>query len=276
MRRARQLKRATIKEELVALTGDAIDALILNHMIKCQASARQIERYIEEERARFAAGDKPLHVTPTEGWFYKKAEEVSEETMLGLSKSNMRARLVKLVQAGWVEERDNPVIKWDKTKQFRVDLLRIEGDLQRLGYYLDGWLIEQITESGEKSPQLKHRGPKLELRDSKTELRSSEEQLPDSEMTLSEFSDETAITSSTPSQYIQEYQQHAGQNGVVDAISSTTDPFDSLWTTLDARTQSLLDLRARALPISDLREARRQVFNEMLRGTGAPQSKPRQ
>lgn len=206
MNEPRKLKRAVIKEEMVALTGDAVDALLLNHFIKCQARARHVERYIEEERARFEAHGDRLNLPATEGWFYKKSEELSEETMLGLSKSNMRARITKLVERGWVEERDNPVIRWDKTKQYRVNIRRIDSELRALGYYLDGWLIEQIAPSKPRSSKTKLRNSDSEIGDfdpksgsSEPAHRSSVAEHGDSDDDDSEFQDATAIPSSTTS-----------------------------------------------------------------------------
>jgi len=202
----RKLKRATIKEELVALTNDAIDALLLNHFLRCQAMARHVERYIEEERARFNAHGERLNMPPTEGWFYKKSDEMSEETMLGLSRSNMRARIAKLVEPGWIEERDNPFQKWDKTKQYRVNIRKLDADLRELGYHLDGWLIEQIAPTKQRGSRSKSRSSEIESRDSDSESRDSvtesgdsDSEYGDSDLGPSEFQDRTAIPSSTTS-----------------------------------------------------------------------------
>lgn len=167
----RELKRAWIKEEMVALTGNLIDAVILNHLIGCQARSRQIERFIEEERERLRNIGAELATAPTHGWFYKKSDELSEETMVGLSKSNIRARLKKMIRSGWLMERDNPYIKWDKTKQYRVDLKRIFLDLEAIGYTLDGWLISRISESEPRSAGSEPRSSKTKPRESETKPR---------------------------------------------------------------------------------------------------------
>lgn len=174
----RKLKRATVKEEFVALTGDAIDALILNQFIRYQAQARHVEQYIEEERARFAAIGQDIALPPTQGWFYKKAEEASEETMLRLSKSNMRARIARLIEAGWIEERANPHIQWDKTKQYRVNLIAIAAALRLIGYTLDGWLFESVAaESAPEVSKQNFEGDETELRSFETEPQSSKTEL---------------------------------------------------------------------------------------------------
>ena len=100
-----KLKRAVIKEEFVALTGDFKKAIILNQL--------------NEVADCFLA----------HGWICKKAEELSEETMLGLNVNSMRDHIKYLVERGWVSERTNPAYKWDKTLQYRVNLVKIKNDL---------------------------------------------------------------------------------------------------------------------------------------------------
>src|SRR5437764_2707614 len=97
-----KLKRAIIKEELLTLTGDFKKAVILNQMIYWSERVADFDRFIEEEkkRASYAMGtDERQQAELTErlplsqGWIYKSAEELSEETMLGLSRSNMGTHL---------------------------------------------------------------------------------------------------------------------------------------------------------------------------------------
>lgn len=209
---ARPLRRSTIKEELVALTGDAIDALILNQMIKYQAMSRQVQKFIEEERARFANSGKPLDIPSTHGWFYKKATELSIETMLGLSESNMRARLKKLIARGWVLERANPFHRWDKTKQYRVDIHKIAAELAPLGYSLDGWLIETIQNPQPVSAAPDARASDLENRTSKTKVGTSKTENGAFETEDRSGQNERAIPSRTtmPLQQVDtQQQQHA-------------------------------------------------------------------
>ena len=198
---ARELRRTTIKEELVELTGDAIDAAVLNYFVVCQSKSRAIEKYIEEERARMSTVGDVLNLAATQGWFYKKASEASEETMLHLSPSNMRARIAKLVKRGWVQERKNPHIKWDKTRQYRADIARIDNDLRTLGFALDGWLVNRISE--------------IELRISKSENRMSDSETRNTQ-------NETAI----PSRYNKPLKQVGTkqQQQIVAAVDGSKEP----------------------------------------------------
>ncbi|WP_066638367.1 hypothetical protein [Desulfolucanica intricata] len=82
-----------------------------------------------------------INIKYTNGWIYKSAEELSEETMLKMSASSIRKHLKELIDKGWLLERTNPIHKWDRTKQYRVNLLKIYNDLWELGYVLQDYKI---------------------------------------------------------------------------------------------------------------------------------------
>ncbi|SDZ68782.1 DnaD and phage-associated domain-containing protein [Evansella caseinilytica] len=83
------------------------------------------------------------------GWIYKKAEELSEETMINVKPKAMRDYLKQLVKAGWLEERRNPKVKMDRTLQYRVNILNIQLDLLALGYNLDGYPLPVVKREKE-------------------------------------------------------------------------------------------------------------------------------
>ncbi len=132
----RPLLRVVIKEEFVALTGDYKRAIILGQLEYWQKRAREFDEFLAEESARME--DTP-NVEPRHGWVYKTAEGLSEETLMGISKQAMRGHLKALVDAGWVVQRNNPDQAWDRTLQYRLDLVKIARDLRALGYTLQGW-----------------------------------------------------------------------------------------------------------------------------------------
>ncbi|MDQ0257143.1 hypothetical protein J2S74_004589 [Evansella vedderi] len=47
----------------------------------------------------------------------------------------------KLVDNGWLDERKNPAIGWDHTKQYRVNLIKLQRDLLEKGYVLQDYKI---------------------------------------------------------------------------------------------------------------------------------------
>ena len=135
----KKLKRVVIKEEFVALTGDFVKAVILNQLIYWSERVEDFDRFIQEEKQRAEVEGKEVNIELRKGWLYKSAQELSEETMLGLSPETIRRAIKELVSQGWISERINPQYKWDKTKQYRVNLHKIDEDLRSLGYSLQGY-----------------------------------------------------------------------------------------------------------------------------------------
>jgi len=134
-----KLKRVVIKEELVILTGDHIKALILNQFLYWSERTKDYDKFIAEEKERFSPEDKDLNVDFTFGWIYKTAEELIEELMLNISAVTARRHLTKLIKAGYIDQRHNPNHKWDRTLQYRPNIIAIQKDLEAMGYALDGY-----------------------------------------------------------------------------------------------------------------------------------------
>ncbi|AHM56388.1 hypothetical protein EAL2_c10900 [Peptoclostridium acidaminophilum DSM 3953] len=153
----KKLKRVVIKEELVTLTGDFRLGVVLGQMIYWSEKVSDLDKYILEEKERcmkFATSDQDIpNIELANGWVYKKAEELSEETMMGVQPKAMREYLKKLVDKGWLDERRNPKIKMDRILQYRVNLLKIQKDLMELGFSLDGYAINlnDFVDSEEKN-----------------------------------------------------------------------------------------------------------------------------
>jgi hypothetical protein len=135
---ARPLKRAVIREELVALTGDVMQAVVLNQFLYWTERVRDFDAFVEEEKER----DPELQLQPRQGWIYKTAAQMAEETMLTVSESTMNRYMSALVKEGFLLRRNNPAHRWDRTYQYRVDLYEIQERLEALGYHLEGWRFD--------------------------------------------------------------------------------------------------------------------------------------
>ena len=135
------LKRVVIKEELVALTGDFRPAIILNQFIYWIERMKDTDRYILEEKERASKEQLEVSMDESNGWIYKTAEELNEELMVGMSKATIGKYINQLVEAGYLAKRNNPKYKWDKTLQYRVDLVKVQKDLAKLGYALEGYKL---------------------------------------------------------------------------------------------------------------------------------------
>lgn len=154
------LKRVVIKEELVELTGDFRPALILNQFIYWSERMYDADKYIMEEKERALKEDLVVNIDESKGWIYKTAEELSEEIMTGMSKSTVGRYIKQLVEKGYLIQRRNPKYKWDKTYQYRVNLYKIQLDLGKMGYVLEGYkllpnikIVEEI-ESVEETEEI--------------------------------------------------------------------------------------------------------------------------
>lgn len=140
MNNPEKYKIAVIKEELVALTGNYISAILLNQFLYWQERIKDFKDFIEEEnRRRESNGENKVDLE--EGWMYKTAESLSDETMLGMSATSIRKYVTQLVDQGYLLERTNPKYKWDKTKQYRVNFVNMVDGLTKLGYQLTGYKI---------------------------------------------------------------------------------------------------------------------------------------
>lgn len=156
MAELKKLRRVPLKEELVALVGDAVGALVLQQMIYWSERTRDIDQYLKEEATR--AQKEPEDLTC--GWIYKSSDELAEELMQVASSATIRRRLQGFVDTGWLDERRNPKHKWDRTLQYRVNILKIQKDLFSLGYALEGYPVQfdftilQIADSMDQNAEL--------------------------------------------------------------------------------------------------------------------------
>lgn len=203
----KKLKRAVIKEELIEITGNFARAVILNQFIYWAERVKDFDEFIRQENAIAERhGEPPKELTA--GWIYKTAEELASETMLGLSKSNMRNHIKALVEMGFISERNNPKYKWDRTIQYRVNLTTIERALRKKGYHLDGYAFADFTE----------------LQGFETKLPSHETELQGFETKSEKSRNETAIpkiTTDTTSKIITEDKKEKDKKESADTLPST-------------------------------------------------------
>jgi len=133
-------KVAIIREELVDLLGDHVEALILNQMLYWAKRTKDVDQYIREEAARNP--DTP-QTKLTHGWIYKSGKELLAELMLDVSVDTIKRRIKNVIKKGYLESRRNPAPdkQWDRTLQYRPNIPKIQADLAKLGYVLDNHTI---------------------------------------------------------------------------------------------------------------------------------------
>jgi predicted transcriptional regulator len=144
-----KLKRVVIKEEYVALTGNIISALILNQFQYWSERVKDFDLFIKEEKKRFEAEGKEIKMELQNGWIYKKYDELKDELMLTDSAKTVGRYLAKLVEAGFLDRRRNPSIKYDRTYQYRINLAKIAIELGKIGYSLQDYKVDFSDEIDE-------------------------------------------------------------------------------------------------------------------------------
>lgn len=161
----KKLKRVPLKEELVALTKDYKLAIVLQQMIYWNERCDDFDEFIEEENSRKNKNKEDTELEKMNGWVYKKAEQLSEETLMNVSPKQIIRYLKKIEEKGWIEARNNPKYKWDRTLQYRLNLIKLMTDLNAIGYQLEGYAMfkqEKKETSPKKDPinQPEKDGPK--------------------------------------------------------------------------------------------------------------------
>lgn len=158
----RRLKRVVLREEFVALvnaycheppkkkvSAPYITAILLSQLLYWETRCRDYDAFRIEEHERlerFAQGrelraEAQQPPVLTHGWIYKSAQELSEETMLGLTDATILTHLRRLLSIGVLEKRNNPNYHWDRRLQYRVNTIRLRQLLFAIGYNLEGWPI---------------------------------------------------------------------------------------------------------------------------------------
>ena len=136
----RRLKRAVIREELVAITEDFLEGLILGQMLYWTERVRHFDVFLKEEIQRNENHTESIPtIEPIKGWFTKTAKDLNEELMLRMSEPTIRTKLKSLIEKKLLFERQNPYQRWNHSRQYRVSLLQLEQSLYQKGYHLEGY-----------------------------------------------------------------------------------------------------------------------------------------
>jgi hypothetical protein len=161
-----KLKRAVIKEELVAITGDYVKAILLNQLLYWTDRMYDVDKYLREETARISKhGNEEVQIDLTHGWIYKKADELSEETLLCMAGKNLLKHLNQLIEMGYVSRRNNEKYKYDRTYQYRVNMENVIRALNEKGYSLDGYrvggMLQKVLSEVRKVPMSAQKVPMI-------------------------------------------------------------------------------------------------------------------
>lgn len=173
-----KLKRVIIKEELVELTGSYVDAILLNQFLYWSERVKDFDLFLQQEAELNGREPDKCYF----GWIYKSYDALSKETMLGLSPSNIKKHIETLHNAGFIEIRQNKN-KWDRRKEYKINLKYIQNELILKGCSLEGYTLGipfSKTENGSSE---------IENGSSKTENRTNQNRKTVTEITTETTTD---------------------------------------------------------------------------------------
>lgn len=140
-----------MREELVRLTGHSSQALVLNQLLYWTQRCHDFDEMLAEENQRRQQAEQPhVNMKPFHGWIRKSLTDLGTETMLSSSKESMRRFVTALMERGWVESRRNPGNAWDRTIQYRVNLVKLSDDLGKIGFTVPGFSWEENSRETQK------------------------------------------------------------------------------------------------------------------------------
>lgn len=128
----RKVKVVKIREDFCELTKDSTAAIVLGQLLYWEERVRDFDRFLEEIQKE--SPDEESKIKPLHGWIYKTASELAEEILLGCSKDTVHRAIQILIDKELVFRRSNPNQKWDKTYQYRVNVVKIDEELKKLGF----------------------------------------------------------------------------------------------------------------------------------------------
>jgi hypothetical protein len=156
-RTVRQEKIAMIKESYYTITGDALEAMLLNQMIYWSQRVSDYDKLVAEENMRRSMLNKDKTDIPLSyGWIHKTAAELKDEIMSDSSSKTIMRKLDSLVTKGFLDRRNNPNFLYDRTYQYRVNILAVFDTLQKYGFQLSGFKIDTASNTADGEVAKKH------------------------------------------------------------------------------------------------------------------------
>lgn len=174
-KKPRRMRSIPLREELMILTGDVKDALLLQQIIywteitgKMDEKVLKRAESLEKVGASFEDIDEELKKL-RDGWFHKSLEDFSTELFDIMSVSTISRRLTALKKKGFIEDKKDPNDKLNHEKWYRANLYQIQLALHKLGLNLHGYA--PIQEPPEEKPEVSDMEPEpVEEDEQQTEL----------------------------------------------------------------------------------------------------------
>ena len=147
-----RMKKAVLREDIMMLTQDVTQALVLGQMLYWTKTLDTVNNWIFEENKRLAESDLPQHEY-NYGWIYKSAREMREDLMCAFSEDAIQRAFSTLVTKGVFMTRSNPRVRYDRTLQYRIDLVFLRRLLKDRGYEMTDFQLATIPQDAVFIPQ---------------------------------------------------------------------------------------------------------------------------
>jgi len=147
-----RMKKAVLREDMMELTQDVTQALVLGQMLYWTKTLDKVNDWLFEENKRLAEVELPQHEY-NYGWIYKSAREMREDLMNAFSEDAIQRAFSALVTKGVLMKRNNPIVRYDRKLQYRVDIVFLRRLLKDRGYEMTDFQLATIPQEAAFIPQ---------------------------------------------------------------------------------------------------------------------------
>ena len=146
------MRKAILREDLMALTQDVTQALVLGQMLYWTKTLDKVNDWLFEENKRLAESALPQHEY-NYGWIYKSAREMRDDLMNAFSEDAIQRAFTALVTKGVLMKRNNPFVRYDRKLQYRIDVVFLRRLLRDRGFEMTDFQLETIPQEAVFIPQ---------------------------------------------------------------------------------------------------------------------------
>lgn len=147
-----QMRKAVLREDLMKVTGDVVQAMVLGQMLYWTKHLDKVNDWLFEENKRLAEYDLPQHEY-NYGWIYKSARQMREDLMNAFSEDAIQRSFSALTKSGVLLKRNNPICGYDRKLQYRIDLLLLRRKLREIGFEMTDFVLDSIPQDAVFIPQ---------------------------------------------------------------------------------------------------------------------------
>jgi hypothetical protein len=145
------MKKAVLREDLMVLTGDLCQSMVLGQMIYWTKTLDKINDWLFEENKRLADSDQPQH-DYNYGWIWKSAKEMRTDLFNSFSEDAIQRAFTALTNRGVLMKRNNPYLRYDRKLHYRVDLVLLRRLLRECGFEMTDFQLASIPQEAVSIP----------------------------------------------------------------------------------------------------------------------------